>query len=68
MNFRDKIIDLLKKGVSDKEIKRIIYSEYMIHLTQKTLDDKKSMVEKMIGKKIVFDLYSHIKIDPPYTV
>ncbi len=68
MKFSDKIIDLLKKGVSHSEIKKIIYNKYAIILTQKSLNEKKTMVEKMIGKKIVFDLSSRVKMIAPYRV
>lgn len=68
MKYSDKIIELLKKGVSNSEIKKTIYSKYAIILTQKTLNEKKAMVEKMIGKKIVFDLSSHIKMIAPYKI
>tara|TARA_A100001015_G_scaffold153503_1_gene170362 strand:+ start:1237 stop:2247 length:1011 start_codon:yes stop_codon:yes gene_type:complete len=68
MNFNDKIIELLKKGESDGQIKENIYNQYAIVLTKKTLTEKRLMVERMIGKKLIFDLSIHVKIAPPYKV
>lgn len=68
MNFNDKIIELLKKGESDSQIKARIYNQFAIVLTNKTLAEKRLMVERMIGKKLVFDLSAHIKIDSPHRV
>ncbi len=68
MKFNDKIIYYLKRGESDSQIIKKIYNQYAIVLSKKTLKEKRLMVERMIGKKLVFDLSSHVKIDPPYKV
>ncbi|MBT7624038.1 MAG: hypothetical protein HN595_05860 [Flavobacteriaceae bacterium] len=59
------MIELLKKGESDSSIKTKVYSKYAIILTKKTLQAKRSLVEKMMGTNLLFSLSNQIKIDPP---
>ncbi len=37
MNFNDKIIELLKKGESDNQIKAKVYNQFAIVLTKKNI-------------------------------